>query len=120
MGGAWDCVAMNRADKCRMGDSSGAVSTPSMTLRYDTFCADGGCTNGACIVGMVLQHSCPGWPCDEQGIELQHCIACSDEVMAEQSNTYSARHAASTAIRMGRTKCIQLKVNLRRAQVKPL
>jgi hypothetical protein len=37
--------------------------------------------------GIVLQHSwlC-WWPCDAQGIESQHCIACSGVDMAKQSD----------------------------------
>jgi hypothetical protein len=47
---------------------------------------EGGCTNGACIAGIVLQQSSLAWPCDEQAIDLQHSTACSCVSMAEQSN----------------------------------
>jgi len=34
---------------------------------------------------MDLQQSWPVWPCDEHGMELQHCIACSGVDVAPQS-----------------------------------
>ncbi len=57
--------------------------------------------------GIVLQHSwlC-WWPCDEQGIESQHCIACSGVDMARQSNAYTARAIATTASSIGLVKRI--------------
>ncbi len=57
--------------------------------------------------GIVLQHSwlC-WWPCDEQGIELQHCIACSGVDMARQSKAYTARAIATTASNIGLVKRI--------------
>jgi len=50
---------------------------------------------------MVLQQSCPSCPCDEQGFELQHWIACSGVVMPPQSNAYTASSIARTAIKVG-------------------
>ncbi len=57
--------------------------------------------------GIVLQHSwlC-WWPCDEQGIESQHCIACSGVDMARQSKAYTARAIATTASNIGLVKRI--------------
>ena len=48
--------------------------------------AEEGCTNGACMAGIVLQQSWLAWPCDEQAIERQHSTACSCVAVAEQSN----------------------------------
>jgi hypothetical protein len=48
--------------------------------------AEEGCTNGACMAGIVLQQSWLAWPCDEQAIERQHSTACSCVTMGEQSN----------------------------------
>jgi len=45
-----------------------------------------GFTNGACMAGIVLQQSWPWLLCDEQGIESQHCIACSRVAIPEQSS----------------------------------
>jgi hypothetical protein len=51
--------------------------------------------------GMDLQHSWLGsWPCDEQGIESQHCIAASGVDMAKQSNAYVAKATVITASRI--------------------
>jgi hypothetical protein len=57
-------------------------------------CPDEGCTNGPFIDGMLLQQSCPWWACEEQCIDLQHCIACSGVVAALQSNAYVASATA--------------------------
>jgi hypothetical protein len=57
--------------------------------------------------GIVLQHSWLCWcPCDEQGIESQHCMACSGVDMAKQSDAYVARAIAITANRIGLVKRI--------------
>jgi hypothetical protein len=48
--------------------------------------AEDGCTNGACMAGIVLQQSWLAWPCDEQAMDRQHSTACSWFTMAEQSN----------------------------------
>ena len=65
-------------------------------------CAEAGWTKGACMDGMVLQHSwlC-WWPCDEQCMVSQHCIAASGVDMAKQSNAYVAKAIAITASRIG-------------------
>jgi len=57
--------------------------------------------------GMVLQHSwlC-SWPCDEQDIVLQHCIAASGVDMVKQSNAYVAKAIAITASKMSFAKRI--------------
>jgi hypothetical protein len=62
-----------------------------------TLLDEDGCTNGACMDGMVLQQSCWLCPCDEQGIEAQHCAASSGVVIAEQSIVYAASTATSAA-----------------------
>jgi hypothetical protein len=69
-------------------------------------CPDESCTKGPCVVGMVLQQSCPWWPCDEQRIKLQHCIACSGVAAALQSNAYAARATASNVRKIGLAKRI--------------
>jgi len=51
--------------------------------------------------GIVLQQSWPWFPCDEQGIELQHCIACSGVVVAPQSKAYVESPTASSARKIG-------------------
>jgi len=48
--------------------------------------AEEGCTNGACMAGIVLQQSSLAWPCDEQAMDWQHSTACSWVAIAEQSN----------------------------------
>lgn len=74
-GGAWQWAAMLRAKESKPRDLPEAGITANTTGEKDTPCTDGGCTKGACMVGMVLQQSWPWWPCDEQCIDLQHCIA---------------------------------------------
>jgi len=101
MGGAWQLVAMLRAQESKPFGSTDAGITAKTTEERDRLCPDEGCTKGACIVGMVLQQSIPRWPCDEQCIELQHCIACSGVVAASQSNAYAPRATASIARRKG-------------------
>jgi hypothetical protein len=49
-------------------------------------CTAADCTKGAWIAGIVAQQSCSSMPCDEQSIEVQHCIAASRVVEASQSN----------------------------------
>jgi len=55
--------------------------------------------------GMVLQHSwlC-WWPCDEQCIISQHCIAASGVDMARQSKAYVAKAIVIEASRIGLIK----------------
>jgi hypothetical protein len=48
--------------------------------------ADGDGTNGACICGIVSQHSWL-WPGEEQGMDWQHFIAWAGVVVPEQSET---------------------------------
>lgn len=57
--------------------------------------------------GMVLQHSwlC-SWPCDEQCIVSQHCIAASGVDMAKQSNAYAAKAITITAKKIDLVKRI--------------
>jgi hypothetical protein len=84
---------------------------------------EAGCIKGVCMDGMVLQHSwlC-SWPCDEQAIVLQHCIAASGVDMAKQSNAYAARPTASSTITVLFAKRIynQLRFVLKRSQATPL
>jgi hypothetical protein len=56
---------------------------------------------------MVLQHSwlC-WWPCDEQCMVSQHCIAASGVDVAKQSNAYVPKAIAITASRIGLIKRI--------------
>jgi hypothetical protein len=54
----------------------------------------------------VLQQSMPWWPCDEQCIEWQHCIACSGVVAAPQSNAYAPRATARITRNNGLAKRI--------------
>jgi hypothetical protein len=44
-----------------------------------------GCRNGACIEGIVLQQSSLLPWCGGQGVDRQHCIACSGVFIPEQS-----------------------------------
>jgi hypothetical protein len=106
MGGAWQWAAMPRAKESSSWDSQDAAITANTTGENDAPCTDEGCTKGACIVGMVLQQSCPWWPCDEQCIDLQHCIACSGVVAASQSNAYAPRATARIATNNGLMECI--------------
>ena len=66
-----------------------------------------GCIKGAYMDGMVLQHCwlC-WWPCDEQDMVSQHCIAASGVDMAKQSNAYIAKAIAVTVSRSGLAKRI--------------
>src|SRR4029077_13753017 len=84
-GGAWQCAAMLREGESKPWVSADAVRTVSSRGETEIPCTDEGRTKGACAAGMVLQQSCPRWPCGEQGIDLQHCMACSGVVMVEQS-----------------------------------
>ena len=74
-------------------------------------CTEAGCTKGAWMDGMVLQHS---WlcscPCDEQCIVSQHCIACSGVVIAPQSIVYPAIAAAMAKLKTVFTRCISIKL----------
>jgi len=62
--------------------------------------------------GMVLQHSwlC-SWPCDEQSIVSQHCIACSGVVTAPQSIAYPAIAATMAKRKIVFTRCISIKLD---------
>ncbi len=55
-----------------------------------------------CTAGIVLQHSwLRWWPCDEQCMVSQHCIAASGVDMAKRSNAYVAKATVITASRIG-------------------
>ena len=55
LGGAWQWAATARAKESNPEDLQDAAITANTTGEKDTPCTDGGCTNGVCIVGMVLQ-----------------------------------------------------------------
>jgi hypothetical protein len=104
-------------DESRREEST-AFRDAHQTSEYGTLCTAGGCTKGACIAGIVLQQSCPGWPCDEHGIDLQHSMAWSGVVIAPQSNAYPARATTRTATRVGLEKRILTKLDVCIEQVK--
>jgi len=107
IGGAWQCAVGTPADESNLCEALNRGSTATKTGENDGPCAEAGCRKGACIDGIVLQHSwlC-WWPCDEHGIESQHCIACSGVDIARQSNAYIARAIATIASRIGLVKRI--------------
>ena len=107
IGGAWQCAVRTPAGEHKPCDALNAGSAATKTSVKDEPCVEAGCTKGACMDGIVLQHSwlC-WWPCDEQGIESQHCIACSGVDMTRQSNAYTARAIATTATSIGLVKRI--------------
>ena len=107
IGGAWLCAVRTPAEKSKPCEALNPGSAATKTSEKDRPCAEAGCRKGACMDGIVLQHSwlC-SWPCDEQGIVSQHCIACSGVDMARQSNAYAARAIATTACRIGLAKRI--------------
>ncbi len=98
IGGAWQCAVRTFDAESKPCDALNPGSTAMKTGEKDRPCTEAGCTKGACIDGMVLQHSwlC-SWLCDEQGIVSQHCIASSGVDMAKQSNAYIARAITITA-----------------------
>ena len=101
IGGAWQCAVRSINGESRTCDELNRGSTATKADEKDRACAEAGCRKGACIDGMVLQHSwlCL-WPCDEQGIVSQHCVAVSGVDMARQSNAYVAKAIAITASRV--------------------
>ena len=107
IGGAWQCAVRTLAEECIPCEALNPGSTATKTGEKDRPCAEAGCTKGACMDGIVLQHSwlC-SWPCDEHGIESQHCIACSGVDIARQSSAYIARAIATIASRIGLVKRI--------------
>src|SRR6267378_1578790 len=107
IGGAWQCAVSTPAEKSKPCEALNPGSTATKTGEKDRPCAEAGRTNGACMDGIVLQHSwlC-WWPGDEQGIVSQHCVACSGVDMAKQSDAYVARAIAITANRIDLVKRI--------------
>jgi hypothetical protein len=107
MGGAWQCAVRTFDGESKTCDGLNRGSTATKTGEKDGACAEAGRTKGACMDGMVLQQSwlC-WWPCDEQGIVSQHCIAASGGDMAKQSKAYVAKAIAITASRIGLLKRI--------------
>lgn len=96
IGGAWHCAAVKRIEEPIVPNASEVGRIARSMLANETVCADAGCTKGACIVGIDLQQSWLWCPCEEHGIEPQHCMAWSGVIAASQSNPYAARAAAST------------------------
>jgi hypothetical protein len=83
-----------------------AGKTAEIILAKETPHTDKGCTNGGCIEGIVVQQSCPWCPCEEHGMELQHCIACSGVVMASQSKAYTPSRTRTPRMKIGFAKRI--------------
>ncbi len=102
IGGAWQCAVRTFDGESMTCDALKPGRTATNTGEKERACAEAGWTKGACTAGMVLQHSwlC-WWPCDEQCMVSQHCIAASDVDMAKQSNAYVAKAIAITASRIG-------------------
>jgi len=107
IGGAWQCAVRTPAEESKLCEALNPGGAATRTSERDGSCAEAGCRKGACRDGIVLQHSwlC-WWSWDEQGIESQHCMACSGVDMARQSNAYMARAIATTACRIGLVKRI--------------
>ena|ERR1700674_485933 len=106
-GGAWQCAVRTLDGESKTCDALNPGSTATKTGEKDGACAEAVCTKGACMAGMVLQHSwlC-WWPCDEQCMVSQHCIAAPGVDMAKQSNAYVAKAIAITASRIGLIRLI--------------
>jgi hypothetical protein len=62
-----------------------AGKIPKLRCAAETAGTAAGCTNGACIEGIVLQQSSLLPWCGVQGMDPQQCIACSGVFIAEQS-----------------------------------
>lgn len=93
-------------------DALNPGSVATKTGEKDRPCAGAGSTKGACMDGIVLQHSwLYSWLCDEQGIVSQHCIASSGVVMAPQSTEYTAIATAMATSKIGFTRCILTKLS---------
>lgn len=92
-------------------DALNERSTATKTVEKDRSCAEAGCTKGACVDGIVMQHSWLwSWLCGEQGMLLQHCIASSGVVMAPQSIAYRAIATAMTMSNIGFIRRMSIKV----------
>ena len=106
-GGAWQCDAGTPAPELKSCDTWNVGSTATTTGERDWSCAEAGCTKGACVDGIVAQHSwlC-SWLCDEQGMVLQHCIASPGVVIAPQSIAYTAIARATAMSKIGLRKRI--------------
>jgi hypothetical protein len=92
IGGAWHCAVRTLAGESKTCDALKSGNTATKTGEKDRPGAEDGCIKGACMDGIVLQHSwlC-SWPCDEQCIVSQQCIAASGVDMAKQSTVYVAK-----------------------------
>jgi len=66
-----------------MLNCAGKIPKPTSAVEWAALAA--GWTNGACIDGIDLQQSSLFPWCGGQGIDPQHCIACSGVFIAEQS-----------------------------------
>ena len=107
LGGAWQCAVSTFGGESKSCNALNPARTATKAGEKEVACTAVGRTKGACMDGMVLQHSwlCPWW-CDEQGMVLQHCIAASGVDMAKQSNAYVAKAIAITANKIGLAKRI--------------
>lgn len=84
-GGAWLCAALTRSGEFWAGGLSTAGNTAARGQASEKPCTEEGCKKGAYIPCMVLQQSWESCPCDEHGIESQHCIACCGVATGPQS-----------------------------------
>jgi hypothetical protein len=112
IGGAWQCAKRTLDGKSKTCDALDVGSTATKAGEKDKACAEACCIKGACMDGMVLQHSwlC-SWLCDEQGMVSQHCIASSAVVMAPQSTEYTAIATTMATSKIGFTRCILTKLS---------
>src|SRR6267378_3225906 len=108
IGGAWQCAVRTFDGESMACDALKPGRTATNTGEKERACAEAGWTKGACMDGMVLQHSwlC-WWPCDEQCMVSQHCIAASGVDMARQSKAYVAKATTITASKIGLAKRIR-------------
>ena len=83
-----------------------AGKIPKTRCMVETAGPAAGCTNGACIEGIVLQQSWLLPWCGEQGMDPQHCMACSAVFIAEQSTPYVASTAARASNKIDLPKLI--------------
>ena len=60
IGGAWQCVVRTAAEKCKSCKALNAGRTATKTGEKDRPSGEAGCRKGACMDGIVLQHS---WLC---------------------------------------------------------
>jgi hypothetical protein len=93
MVGAWDSPAIIRANLSIPRDSPDLANAVKTMLAKEILSLAQVVRKERALT-IDLEQTCPGWPCGEQGMDLQHCIACSGVHIASQSKEYTA----STAI----------------------